>query len=130
TDLIRLNDMVFYGYHGVLPEERALGQRFLVSVELRTDLRRAGQTDDLAETVNYSEVYGAVRDVVAGPPFKLIEAVAHEIAVRLLTAYPGVERLIVRIRKPEVPIPGSVLGSAEVQVERTRQDLPSDRTDN
>jgi len=119
-DEIRLNDMVFYGYHGVLPEEQKLGQRFVVSVELRVDLRAAGESDDLTRTVNYSEVYAAVRDVVTGPPCKLIETVAERIAARVLSAHPDVESLTVAVKKPEVPIPGSVLDSAEVYIERER----------
>jgi dihydroneopterin aldolase len=120
TDRIRLNDMVFYGYHGVLPEERTLGQRFVVDVELRTDLRAAGQTDDLEQTVNYAAVYATVREIVTGEPYQLIEAVAERIAQRVLQGHPRIESLSVRIRKPEVPIAGSVLGSSEVWIERER----------
>ena len=120
TDRIRLNDMVFYGYHGVLPEERTLGQRFVASVELRTDLRAAGMTDDLTQTVNYAEVYDIVRDVVTGAPFRLIESVAERIALHVLDGYPMVESITVGIRKPEVPIAGSILGSSEVWIERDR----------
>ncbi len=121
TDRIRLNEMVFYGYHGVLPEERALGQRFVVDVEMTTDLRAAGETDDLTQTVNYAAVYAAVREIVTGPPRQLIEAVAEAIAARILADHAAVERVVVRLRKPEVPIAGSVLGSAEVQIERARR---------
>src|SRR6266568_919357 len=103
VDRIRLNDMVFYGYHGALPEERKLGQRFVVSVELRVDLREAGQTDDLSKTVNYSEAYAAVRDIVTGPPHQLIESVAERIAAQLLGAHASIESVTVGIRKPEVP---------------------------
>jgi dihydroneopterin aldolase len=121
TDRIRLNDMVFFGYHGALPEERALGQRFIVDIEVEADLRRAGQTDSLEETINYSELYTAAEDVVMGPPFNLIEAVAEQIANRILTAQPKVEAVQVCIRKPGVPIPGSVLASSEVCIERRRE---------
>jgi dihydroneopterin aldolase len=120
TDCIRLNEMVFYGHHGVLPEEQALGQRFVVDVELVTDLRKAGATDNLDETVNYSAVYAAVRDIVTGPPLHLIEAVAERIAARILADHAAVERVSVRVRKPAVPIAGAVLGSAEVGIERDR----------
>lgn len=119
-DLIRLNEMVFYGYHGVRPEERALGQRFVVDVELHTDLRDAGLTDDLHQTVSYAEVYASVREVVTGAPCNLIETVAERVAARILGDHPRVESVEVRVRKPEVPIPGSVLGSAEVCIERRR----------
>ena len=120
VDVIRLNEMVFYGYHGVLPEERSLGQRFIVDVELRTDLREAGLTDDLHQTVNYSAVYAGVREVLTGSPCNLIETVGERVAARILADHARVESVLVRIRKPEVPIPGSVLGSAEVCIERQR----------
>ena len=119
-DRIRLNGMVFYGYHGVLPEERALGQRFVVDVEVFTDLRRAGVSDDLADTINYSQVYATAREIVTGPACQLIEAVAERIAARVLAEHGAAERVVVSIRKPEVPIPGSVLASSEVRIERER----------
>ena len=119
-DKIRLNDMVFYGYHGVLPEEQRLGQRFVVSIELRLDLHAAGASDVLSKTANYSEAYGIAPDIVTGPPCKLIEAVAERIAGAVLERFPAVESALISIRKPEVPIAGSVLGSAEVVIERER----------
>ena len=120
ADRIRLNEMVFYGYHGALPEERALGQRFVVDVEVAADLRPAGESDDLTQTINYSELYAAAHDVVTGPPCNLIEAVAERIAGRILAEQPLVENVLVRVRKPGVPIAGSVLASSEVCIERRR----------
>lgn len=66
-DYIHLNEMAFYGYHGVLEEETRLGQRFSVTVSLATDLQQAGETDDLAKTVNYAEVYELCKGIVEGP---------------------------------------------------------------
>jgi dihydroneopterin aldolase len=125
VDCIRLNEMVFYGYHGVLPEERTLGQRFVVDVEMRTDLRRAGATDALEDTVNYADVYAAVRDIVTGPSCQLIESVADRIAAHVLTQHAGVVSVAVRIRKPEVPLAGAVLASSEVAIERGRDESTS-----
>jgi dihydroneopterin aldolase len=112
--------MVFYGYHGVLPEERTLGQRFVVDVEARADLRRAAATDDLDDTVNYVQIYRAAEEIVTGTPCTLIEAVAGRIAERVLREQPLVESVVVRVRKPGVPIAGSALGSSEVVLERAR----------
>src|SRR5437867_12809140 len=112
--------MVFYGYHGALAEERALGQRFVVDIEVEADLRPAGETDSLDQTVNYSELFAAARDIVTGPPCNLIEAVAERIAARVLAEQPLVTSVVVRVRKPKVPIPGSVLGSSEVCIKRER----------
>jgi dihydroneopterin aldolase len=122
TDEILLEGLRFYAYHGVNPEERALGQRFTVDVILMVDLRRAGQSDDLADTVSYSAVYKVVRRIVEGEPRQLIEAVAEKIAVAILTGFPSVEHVTVTVRKPEVSMKGSMLDAAGVRIRRSRAD--------
>ena len=67
-DRIALEGMVFYGYHGVHPEERRLGQRFVVDLVAERELRTAGLSDDLADTTSYSDIYDVVREVVEGRP--------------------------------------------------------------
>ena len=121
-DEILLEGMRFYAYHGVNPEERALGQRFTVDVTLTTDLRRAGQSDELGDTVSYSAVYKAVRRIVEGEPRNLIEAVAEAIATEILASFPPVQRVSVTVRKPEVPMKGSMLDAAAVRILRARTD--------
>jgi 7,8-dihydroneopterin aldolase/epimerase/oxygenase len=120
SDEILLEGMRFYAYHGVNPEERALGQRFMVDVTLVVDLRRAGQSDDLTDTVSYSAVYKVVRGIVEGEPRQLIETVAEEIATAILTEFLPVERVTVTVRKPEVPMKGSMLDAAGVRITRSR----------
>jgi dihydroneopterin aldolase len=122
TDEILLEGMRFYAYHGVNPEERALGQRFLVDVVMAVDLRRPGQSDDLADTVSYSDVYKVVRGIVEGEPRNLIEAVAEEIVAAILTGFPPVARVTVTVRKPEVPMKGSLLDAAGVRITRSQAD--------
>jgi dihydroneopterin aldolase len=122
TDEILLEGMRFYAYHGVNPEERALGQRFLVDVVMAVDLRRPGQSDNLADTVSYSDVYKVVRGIVEGEPRNLIEAVAAEIAAEILTGFPPVARVTVTVRKPEVPMKGSLLDAAGVRITRWQAD--------
>jgi dihydroneopterin aldolase len=119
TDAVFLEGLRFYAYHGVNPEERAAGQRFLVDVELEADLRAAGQRDDLAATINYSAVYKRVRAIVEGPPRRLIEALAEDLAVALLTEFPA-EAVTVTVRKPEVALKGAFLVAAGVRIRRTR----------
>ncbi len=117
-DRILLSGLTFFGYHGATPEERRLGQRFVVDVALSLDLRPAGLTDDLTRTINYSDVYRMVRDVVEGPPCNLIEAVAERIAETLLqrTSATAVQ---VRVAKPWAPIKGIVAGEVAVEISRT-----------
>ena len=106
-DKILLNNLHFYGYHGVLSEETKLGQKFFIDMELYLDTKPAGITDDLYKSVSYADVFLTVKDVVEGTPFKLIEALAENIAVNVLDKYPLIHGLMVRVKKPEAPVPGS-----------------------
>jgi dihydroneopterin aldolase len=120
VDRILLADLAFYGYHGANEEERRLGQRFLVDVELSLDLRPAGESDDLTRTVNYSHVYRAVREIVEGPSHLLIEAVAEAIASELLGRFASLESVTIRVKKPWAPIAASQLGYVAAEVTRSR----------
>lgn len=119
-DEILLCGMQFYGYHGALSEETALGQRFVVDVSLRCGLHEAGQHDDLNLTVNYADVYHVVREVVEGAPKRLLEAVAEGIAAKVLERFSRVQSVVVEVRKPGAPIQG-VFDTVGVKVRRSRQ---------
>ena len=121
-DEILLEGMRFYGFHGVNPEERTLGQRFSVDVAMAVDLRRAGESDDLNDTVSYSAVYKLVRRIVEGEGRNLIEAVAEAIATAILAEHRRVERVTVTVRKLEAPLKGAMLEAAGVRVTRARTD--------
>lgn len=121
TDEILLEGLQFYAYHGVNPEERTQGQRFLVDVIMEADLRQAGQTDDLDRTISYSAVYKRVKAIVEGEPKALIEAVAEDIAGDLLRTYTAATAVTVTMRKPEVAIKGSFLAAAGVRIRRARE---------
>ncbi|MCL6594404.1 MAG: dihydroneopterin aldolase, partial [Alicyclobacillus sp.] len=122
-DEIHLSGMVFYGRHGALPEERALGQRFVIDVVLWLDLAPAGRSDRLADTVNYARTYETVRQVLEGPAKHLLESVAEAVAQRLLAEEPKLSGVRVAVTKPGVPIPGALNG-VRVQIERWRQTAP------
>jgi 7,8-dihydroneopterin aldolase/epimerase/oxygenase len=119
-DEVFLEGLQFYAYHGVNPEERVQGQRFLVDVSLAADLREAGRSDDLNRTVSYSDAFKLIRAIVEGEPKDLIEAVAEEIADQLLEAFPRARSVMVTVRKPEVAIKGSFLSAAGVRIRRSR----------
>lgn len=118
-DRIVLKDMAFYGYHGVLPEERERGQVFFVDVEVECDLHPAGHSDDLQDTVDYRDLYRRVETVLAGPPKALLEAVAEEAAHRILELE-RVQAVRVEVRKPHVQLGGAVAYVA-VCIERRRR---------
>ena len=117
-DCVRLNDVALFAHLGVSHAEREVGQRIHLDLELRADLERASRTDALADTVSYESVYRTIQEVVEVSRRKLLETLAADIVDRLFAAYP-VERIRIRIRKPNVPFPGS-LASAEVELERER----------
>jgi dihydroneopterin aldolase len=117
-DSIRLQNMQFYGRHGVNPEEQALGQRFEVDVELRLDTRPAALQDDLHRTINYAHVYRAVKRIVEEERFALIETLAETIATHVGQHFaPASVRVCVR--KPHAPLKG-VLDYVAVEIERTQ----------
>ncbi|MBS4193399.1 dihydroneopterin aldolase [Bacillus sp. FJAT-49705] len=118
-DRIIINKMAFYGYHGVFPEETRLGQRFFVDLTVETDLKKAGGSDHLEDSINYGELYQVCKDVVEGKPFKLIEAVAEKIAGEMLDRYRAISQVTVRMIKPDPPIPGHY-DSVAVEITRGR----------
>jgi dihydroneopterin aldolase len=116
---IHLNEMVFYGYHGVHDEERKLGQRFIVSASLHTNSALDAGIRNLEDTVDYTRVYADIKEIMESRQFQLLECCANTIADRLLADYPLIESLSICIQKPSVPIQGS-LKSVEVEVFRQR----------
>ncbi|SFD29020.1 dihydroneopterin aldolase [Streptomyces aidingensis] len=102
-DRIVLRGLRARGTHGALPEERALGQTFVVDLELSVDTRPAARTDDLSRTVHYGLVAEEVTGIVSGEPCALIETLAQRIADRCLSFEP-VREVEVTVHKPQAPI--------------------------
>ena len=123
SDRILLEGMQFYAYHGVNPEERVLGQRYVVDLSVDLDLRGAGETDRLEDTVSYSHIYRTVRAVMEGEPRNLLESAAEAIADRVLAGFP-VQSVSVTVKKPNPPVRGSSIEIAAVQIHRTREQPP------
>ncbi|MFZ3591055.1 dihydroneopterin aldolase [Bacillus sp. DJP31] len=121
-DKIELQQMMFYGYHGVLQEETKLGQRFIVDLSLSLDLTKAGKSDDLNDTVNYAQVYDLCRRIVEGEePKKLIESLAEDLCEKLLNEFPLIQECTLKLIKPDPPIPG-YYQSVSVVLTRSRHE--------
>ncbi len=105
-DKIILTNMQFYGYHGLLPEEKRLGQRFKVDLELFLDTSKAGLSDAMQDSIDYSQAYHRVKKIVEGESKHLIEAVAETIASDLLSAFSMLKACNVKVIKPDPPIAG------------------------
>ncbi|GAB76952.1 dihydroneopterin aldolase / 2-amino-4-hydroxy-6-hydroxymethyldihydropteridine diphosphokinase [Austwickia chelonae] len=117
-DLIRVAGLRVEACHGVFPEEKVQPRPFVVDIELRVDLSRAGSSDDLADTVSYAEIAHRAVEVVQGEPVDLIEHLAERIAAVCLQE-PLVEAAQVRVHKPEAPV-GLPFEDVSVSVHRER----------
>ncbi|MCQ6276741.1 dihydroneopterin aldolase [Bacillus sp. V3B] len=118
-DKIHVNKIEFYGYHGVLPEETRLGQRFIVDLMVETDLKEAGLSDDIEQSISYVDLYQVCKEIVEGTPYKLIEAVAEKISDQILERFSKVLSVTVKVIKPNPPIPGHY-ESVAVEIKRSR----------
>ncbi len=118
-DKIQLREMIFYGFHGVSLEEKQIGQRFSIDLEVECDLSAPGLSDYPEDTVNYSKMFKVVKAIVEGPSRNLLEHVAESVAQAILKDF-DVESARVVVRKPEVPIKGSILSYAAVEIYRTK----------
>ena len=121
-DRIFLCGMRFMACHGVLPHEREIPQPFEADVELGLDLRAAGESDNIEDTVNYAKVYDIVSTDLTVTSKKLIEALAEEIAEDLLNAFARVRWVRVTLHKPAAPIDG-IFSDVGVTILRHRKDL-------
>ncbi len=118
-DRIHLKGMMFYGYHGERAHEREAGQRFIVDIEVYTDLKDAGTSDRLEDTVDYGDVFSLVKEVMEGPGKNLLESLADDIAQRVL-ALNRVSGVKIAVKKPGVAIKGSILDYAAIEIERRK----------
>lgn len=117
-DKIFIDGLEIFARHGVLSEENALGQKFIISAELKCDTREAGKSDDLTKSVNYAEVCALIKRVMTENTYKLIEAAAEKIAQEILLTYQEVRSVTVNLKKPWAPI---AMNFNAVGVEITRQ---------
>jgi dihydropteroate synthase/dihydroneopterin aldolase len=117
ANIIHLKGMEFYAYHGVLPEEQELGQRFVVDVDLYPE-KWVKDKDCLENTINYAAVYEVIKTCVEKERYKLLESLAEEIAARILAGF-ACELIRVEIHKPNAPLPG-VFRDVSVEIFRGR----------
>jgi dihydroneopterin aldolase len=103
TDTISLHGLRVRGFHGVLPEERAVGQLFVADVSLEVDTAAAAASDDLDLTVDYSALAHQLAEIIAGDPVALIETLAQKLADVCLS-YSLVDAVEVTVHKPDAPV--------------------------
>ena len=116
-DQIKIKNLEVYGNHGVFQEETKLGQKFLISAILYTDIRQAGQRDELSKSIHYGEICVEIDRFLRKNTYKLIETAAEKLARHLLIHTERLEKIQLEIKKPWAPI-GLPLETVSVEILR------------
>ena len=118
TDTISITGLRLTGYHGVFDFEKQDGQEFVIDLEVHLDLSRAGESDDLSHTLDYSVLVEQVAQRVTGAPVDLIEKLADDI-LGILWSHPQPTRAVVTVHKPQAPV-GHPVSDIAVTLDRER----------
>lgn len=121
-DKIIVKGLKIFAYHGVDKEEKERGQNFVVDAVLHLSLRRAGETDDVEDTVSYSKVVNTIRKVISENNYNLIEKVATRVTQQLFLDFFEINNVEVTIKKPNAPVDADFEYMA-VSIARDRNDF-------
>lgn len=107
TGIIELEEMEFYAYHGCYKEEQIVGNRFLVSITLETDVLLATQTDKIQDALNYVKVYEIVKSEMKQTSH-LLEHITSRILDNLYRNFPFIQKATVKVSKMNPPMGGQM----------------------
>jgi dihydroneopterin aldolase len=119
SDRIVVKDLQVVARHGVLAAEASLGQRFVLDISACLDLRPAGKSDDLRDTIHYAELIRVASTTLTERRFYLLEAAAEAVAEALLAAFPKLESVSLELKKPGAPI-DAIFAHVAVAIQRSR----------
>jgi 7,8-dihydroneopterin aldolase/epimerase/oxygenase len=119
TDTIFVSGLLIHAHHGVMAHEGKVGQRFVIDLELTTDLATASRSDKLADTVDYGAIVDTTTEVFTRRSYRLIEAAGGAVADAILAKFANVSAVRITVRKPHAPI-AAIFGDAGVTLTRTR----------
>lgn len=102
-DMIKIVGLRVYAYHGVKEEEKRKGQPFILDIDIKADLSRARESDDVNDTINYSDVTKCVVKTMLAEKNDLIERAAHRVVEAILAEFPA-EEVTVTLKKPRAPV--------------------------
>ncbi|MBR5654454.1 MAG: dihydroneopterin aldolase [Prevotella sp.] len=108
---ISLKNVRFHALHGVMPQERTVGADFTVNLTVSTDLSKAAETDNVADTVNYAVLYDILHEEM-NVPSQLLEHVAGRVAQRIMETFPTIMTVDVEIIKNNPPMQADCDGAA------------------
>ncbi len=104
NDYIEIKNLEVYANHGVLAEEKKLGQKFYIDAKLYVDVLNAAASDDVENSVNYAEVTEVIQKVFKSKSTNLIETAAQSLAGILLARFTKTDRIDMTVKKPSAPI--------------------------
>jgi len=105
---IVIEEMEFYAFHGHYAEEQIVGNRFLVDLEIETDLEPAAESDQLEDAVNYQHAYQLIKKEMRQKKSNLLENIAKRILDALFSEMEGIQKATIRIRKMHPPMGGPI----------------------
>ena len=113
VQFIELKEMSFYAYHGVMEQEKKVGNTYIVDLKLCTNLSKAIQTDNLEDTVNYAAIYEIVKEEMKIHS-QLLEHVAGRIISHIKQTFPEITSVEIRLAKLNPPISGDIKEAAVI----------------
>ena len=117
-DIVSLEGIEIYAFHGFYEEERKIGNQYVVDVHVTTNFEKAAQADDLLGTVNYETIYAIVKEEMAIPA-KLLERLAQRMIDRMFAAFDIVEQVELCVAKKNPPI-GGVAKQSKITMVRSK----------
>ncbi|MEN9214404.1 MAG: dihydroneopterin aldolase [Gloeomargarita sp. DG02_4_bins_56] len=123
NDTIYLHNIRAYGYTGFLPEERTLGQWFAVDVRLELSLEKAGQSDEIQDTLDYRGVIEQIQTTIRREKFLLLERLAY-VLIQQVLAWPPVQAVTLRVTKVAPPI-ADFSGQISIELHRAKVQVQS-----
>jgi len=112
-ECIELNKMIFHAFHGVMEQERIVGNIFRIDLKLYLDLSKAMESDRLEDTLNYVDIYNTVKEEMLIPSH-LLEHVAGRIIRKIKQNHPYISKINIRLAKINPPIEGEIHEAAVI----------------
>jgi dihydroneopterin aldolase len=119
SDTIFITGIVIHARHGVMDHETEVGQRFVIDLELYTDLSEPSRSDRLADTVSYADVVATTTAAFKTVSYKLLERAAGAVADAILSHFPRIRAVKVTVHKPHAPI-AAIFDDVGVVLTRSR----------
>ena len=119
TDTIFVTGLSIHARHGVMEHETEVGQRFVIDLELYTDLSEPSRSDRLADTVSYADVVATTTSAFKNTNYKLLERAAGAVADAILSHFPRIRAVKITVHKPHAPI-AAIFDDVGIMLTRSR----------